>query len=647
MNAAQQARIARLELLARAHPDSRVVLHLAEAHRRAGQLEQALHVLEEGLARQPDDAAARVLLGRVLLDLGRWAEAQSAFRAALAGQPERMEIVALRALGELAALWRSDAALGKAARGERDATPPQRPGAAQPVPPAAARGAAAAARADTRTALPLNDLPWEEMMLVTETLAELYAAQGLTGQAIALYRELLAIRPDDARIRERLRALTREHESGPERGAAPVAEATTSPELAGERPADLARAAAAEGLEISFVRMAQPMEATADAAPPAPPDPGPTPETAAAPADAPRPEPAPAHAPAIDDLDWLFTPGAAPPVVASADAWAHLTALADLALDALDERRAGNTAAARHVRRLARATAHELGMDSAAVAVLELAAQLLGIAVPAGAPAGASAGAWIAAAVARLDPLDLPADVLEVLRHAATLDDGAHDVTLAARVLAAAIAFRAELARRGPARVRALREAGAALWHDEGQRYGREVIAALLGAVARDPTLAFPIERRVLVLGADDIEAAAIAQPFRAAGDRVVRARSLDRARPMLSEAGDYAVVVVLPDVGADGVAHFARELAATMKRARPVVVATGIGDAGSRTALLAAGADLCFGPGTTTAEVHAATAALLRRLGEAGGDDGAAVAAAPEPAGRTGVRAKDREGID
>src|SRR5690606_27201650 len=130
------------------------------------------------------------------------------------------------------------------------------------------------------------DLPWEEMMMVTETLAELYAAQGLTGQAIALYRELLASRPGDARIRERLRALTHEHESGPELGAAPAAEATTSSrEPAGEGPADLKRAAAAEGLEISFVRMAQPAEAAADAAPPAL-DAEPPPEAAAAPADA-------------------------------------------------------------------------------------------------------------------------------------------------------------------------------------------------------------------------------------------------------------------------------------------------------------------------------------------------------------------------
>src|SRR5690606_2489293 len=136
---------------------------------------------------------------------------------------------------------------------------------------------------------------------------------------------------------------------------------------------------------------------------------------------------------------------------------------------------------------------------------------------------------------------------LEILHGAATLaaaDDGARSVPLASRVLVAAVAFRAELARRRPPGPHALREAGAALWQNAGRTCGRDVVAALLGVVARDPGLAFPLEHRVLVVGSDDGAATSIAQAFRAVGDRVGRARSIDAAHAMLLDAGDCAAVV-------------------------------------------------------------------------------------------------------
>lgn len=54
--------------------------------------------------------------------------------------------------------------------------------------------------------------PWQPAgaleggVVLTETIAELYAAQGLHGRAAEVYRSLLAERPDDARLEERLRA---------------------------------------------------------------------------------------------------------------------------------------------------------------------------------------------------------------------------------------------------------------------------------------------------------------------------------------------------------------------------------------------------------------------------------------------------------
>ncbi|MFO7262371.1 MAG: tetratricopeptide repeat protein, partial [bacterium] len=94
------AEIAKLEALFAANPNGRVFAHLAEAYRRAGELERARALLEAGLERHADYASAHVVHGRVLLDLGREAEAEAAFRRVLGLDPENL--VALRALGDLA-----------------------------------------------------------------------------------------------------------------------------------------------------------------------------------------------------------------------------------------------------------------------------------------------------------------------------------------------------------------------------------------------------------------------------------------------------------------------------------------------------------------------------------------------------------------
>ena len=55
-------------------------------------------------------------------------------------------------------------------------------------------------------ALPTDELA-DEFPLVTRTMAELYARQGLTDQALEVYRQLLETSPDDADLRRRVDAL--------------------------------------------------------------------------------------------------------------------------------------------------------------------------------------------------------------------------------------------------------------------------------------------------------------------------------------------------------------------------------------------------------------------------------------------------------
>ena len=92
--------IEKLEALYASNPAGRVFTHLAEAYRKAGELTRAKEILDTGLERHPDYPSARVVLGRVMLDLGDKNAAVLAFRQVL--ELDRHNLVALRALGDLA-----------------------------------------------------------------------------------------------------------------------------------------------------------------------------------------------------------------------------------------------------------------------------------------------------------------------------------------------------------------------------------------------------------------------------------------------------------------------------------------------------------------------------------------------------------------
>ncbi|HLV24675.1 MAG TPA: tetratricopeptide repeat protein [Gemmatimonadales bacterium] len=85
VHAAGRARIAGPEVrrlserLAR-DPASLVFLHLGDALRRDGRLDQALRVAENGVARHPDLVDAHALLGRVAADAGRLIQAEACWR---------------------------------------------------------------------------------------------------------------------------------------------------------------------------------------------------------------------------------------------------------------------------------------------------------------------------------------------------------------------------------------------------------------------------------------------------------------------------------------------------------------------------------------------------------------------------------------
>ncbi|HVE65872.1 MAG TPA: tetratricopeptide repeat protein [Thermoanaerobaculia bacterium] len=94
-----EARLRDLKKRVEHDPRSRFFVPLAEEYRRAGRLPEAIKALEGGLAEHPGYVAARVALGRALLETGRIEEAMDAFSKALTDDPSNL--VAAKALGDI------------------------------------------------------------------------------------------------------------------------------------------------------------------------------------------------------------------------------------------------------------------------------------------------------------------------------------------------------------------------------------------------------------------------------------------------------------------------------------------------------------------------------------------------------------------
>lgn len=228
---AQRAEIAKLEALHAEHPQGRIFTHLAEAYRKAGELDRAQTVLREGIERHPDYSSAHVVLARVLMDMGESAEAESEFRRVL--ELDSHNLVALRSLGDLArGEGRTHDAIGYyeklldvepadedvrdllegLTRGDGGPSEPDRPpqtwdsAIASEAPTDVAPHAEVAPEPSESSEGPGGELAADpgDQGLATETIAQVYARQGLYDRAADVYRQLLNSRPDDDGIRTRL-----------------------------------------------------------------------------------------------------------------------------------------------------------------------------------------------------------------------------------------------------------------------------------------------------------------------------------------------------------------------------------------------------------------------------------------------------------
>lgn len=236
MSAAHRDEIAKLESLYQENPEGRVFTHLAEAYRKAGEFDRAQEILSDGVRRHPDYSSAHVVRGRVLMDQERNGEAEEAFRRVLELDPHNL--IAVRSLAELARSRGDDAAAvefyGRVLEQEpgddevreivEELTGVRHPTVEQEGRPEGAG-----------RALPLDD-PGDDAEVRTETIAQVYARQGLYDRAAEVYRELVRARPDDHALRDRLAEMEQLAEAQTGRG--PEVDAVSDFDIPGPGPLD-------------------------------------------------------------------------------------------------------------------------------------------------------------------------------------------------------------------------------------------------------------------------------------------------------------------------------------------------------------------------------------------------------------------------
>ncbi|MDP2312504.1 MAG: tetratricopeptide repeat protein [Pseudomonadota bacterium] len=104
-----EAEIARLARRVREEPRSTVFVALADALRREGRFGEGLQILREGFRVHPDHAAARVVLGRIHLEMGHRSLASDVLAEVVQADPENLAAASL-----LARIFVEDGRMGEA-----------------------------------------------------------------------------------------------------------------------------------------------------------------------------------------------------------------------------------------------------------------------------------------------------------------------------------------------------------------------------------------------------------------------------------------------------------------------------------------------------------------------------------------------------
>ena len=210
---------------------------LANEYRKAGNPHQAIAICRAHLGQLPGHMSGQIVYGQALFEGGEYEEARTVFENALA--MDRENLVALKHLGDLALRDGQSAAarqwyakileidprdanvislvneIDAATEAQAATTDEQQPQAepsaekaeAAPEPPPPAPQAFASDEEDALISEELGYPVPPPQAFVTETMAELYLAQGFRDRALNVFRQLVALRPNDERLRARLNEL--------------------------------------------------------------------------------------------------------------------------------------------------------------------------------------------------------------------------------------------------------------------------------------------------------------------------------------------------------------------------------------------------------------------------------------------------------
>lgn len=208
------------EILAK-DPSSTIFVSLSEAYRKMGMLDDARKVIEKGLQVHTDFGPAHIVRARILCQQGEYQDSENSFKKALEFDPT--SLAALVGFARLYILLGQEESARPLLLDARELSP------ADPVinklllslpePPVEQMSEIADDEkslelvtdeaVEESKPLDIEEEPEKESPdtppLASSTLADLYLRQGLTEQALDMYRQLLVDNPDNLELRRKIR----------------------------------------------------------------------------------------------------------------------------------------------------------------------------------------------------------------------------------------------------------------------------------------------------------------------------------------------------------------------------------------------------------------------------------------------------------
>jgi tetratricopeptide (TPR) repeat protein len=187
-------------------PNSTIFVSLAETYRKMGMFDDALQIIHKGLERHADFSPAHIVLARVLCQLEDYAGSVAAFEQALALDSE--SLAALVGYARVKILLGDETDAREILLRARNLSP------ADPVINKLLLSLPAEfidedddrdEQSDVSASDDTRDI--DSPNLVSQTLAELYLAQGLTEKALELFQKLSQNDPDNLVLRRKVKEL--------------------------------------------------------------------------------------------------------------------------------------------------------------------------------------------------------------------------------------------------------------------------------------------------------------------------------------------------------------------------------------------------------------------------------------------------------